>query len=316
MIEVERLHKEYVRGQGKPALADVSFTARSGEVVGLLGPNGAGKTTLLRILAGVLFPSAGTARLCGHDIIAAPRRARAELGYLPEQVPLDGELRVSEYLQFRAAQKGVAAPRQAVAAALDEVGLKEGAERRLIGELSKGLRQRVGLADALLHRPQVLLLDEPTDGLDPNQRRETLGLIKRLGAQHTVVLSTHVLPEVESVCHRVVVLDRGQLVAAGTPSELGARNAGAGQGQLELVCRGDEERLTAALRALPSVAAVQRLHGTKEIQTLRIALAPGAPETTVEELARVVIGIGELRSLQPAPSSLEAVFRFLTTPSA
>jgi ABC-2 type transport system ATP-binding protein len=311
MIEVDKLHKEYLRGQ--PVLRAVSFTASAGEVVGLLGPNGAGKSTLLRILAGVLYPTQGTARLCGHDIVLSPRQARAQIGYLPEQVPVTSELRVGEYLRFRAELKGVPAPRQAVASVLAEVGLSVlGEDRRLLGQLSKGFRQRVGLADALLHRPKVLLLDEPTDGLDPNQRRETLELIRRLGAVHTVLLSTHVLPEVESVCQRIVVLDRGQVVAAGTKEELYARLAVL-DGQLEVVCRGEEPRLRAALQAVPGVRAVHWQAAAEQVQSFRVELEAKTAESATEELARAVLGVGELRALRPAPSSLDAVFRFLTT---
>jgi len=310
MIEVEKLAKEYIRG--RPALADVSFSAGGGEVVALLGENGAGKTTLLRILAGVLFPTAGQARIGGHDVVSASRRARAHIGYLPEQVPLDGELRVEEYLRFRAELKGVADGKSAVAAVLTEVGLGEpGVARRLIGELSKGFRQRVGLADALLHRPKVLLLDEPTDGLDPNQRRETLDLIRRLGrdAGHTVLLSTHVLPEVESICQRAVILARGRIVAAGSTSALKARLSG---GAIELIFRGSLPSLQAALSALPGIAKLEELAHSDDVHTLRVTLAEGSDESVKEQLARVALAQGELRALSPAPSSLETVFRYLT----
>jgi ABC-2 type transport system ATP-binding protein len=316
MIEVAKLSKEYVRG--RPALSDVSFTTRAGEVLGLLGENGAGKTTLLRILAGVLFPTSGTARLHGHDVVRSARKARAEVGYLPEQVPLDLELRVGEYLRLRAELKGVPLPQKAVAAVLDEVGLgSPGDGRRLIGELSKGLRQRVGLADAILHRPKVLLLDEPTDGLDPNQRRETLQLIRRLGETQTVLLSTHVLPEVESICHRVVVLDRGRVAAVGTPAELVLGLAAPRlRGRIELACRGDEALFDKALRELPVVATVERTATAGPVHTFRVELAPDAPESAVEIVARAALSVGELRSLQPAPSDLAAAFRFLTRPAS
>lgn len=323
MIEVENLQKEYVRG--KRALAGVSFSAHAGEVVGLLGINGAGKTTLLRILAGVLFPTAGTARLCGHDILEKGRQARSQCGYLPEQVPIDRELRVGEYLRFRAEQKGVRAPRDAVLAVLKEVGLETPAdERQLVSKLSKGYRQRVGLADALLHRPKVLLLDEPTDGLDPKQRRETLELIRRLGTVfgHTVLLSTHILPEVESICQRVVVLDRGRVIAACTPAELISRlpfgNKDARSQPLEISCRGEADRLRTAMAAVPGVAAVELRTMTEAegLCTFRIELHREATEATAEALARAVVSIGELRALQPTPSSLEAAFHFLTTPAS
>ncbi|HEX8953157.1 MAG TPA: ATP-binding cassette domain-containing protein, partial [Polyangia bacterium] len=179
------------------ALDAVSFEARPGEVLGFLGPNGAGKTTAMRICTGYLQPTSGQVSICGIDVAADPLAARARLGYLPESVPLYPEQRVEEYLSYRAALKGV--PRRERRARIDEalaaVALAP-ERRRVIGQLSKGYRQRVGLADALLHQPDVLILDEPTDGLDPNQRRDTLALIARLGKERTVVLSTHILPEV------------------------------------------------------------------------------------------------------------------------
>lgn len=320
MIEVDTLTKEYVRG--RRALDAISFSAGKGEVVALLGGNGAGKTTLLRILAGVLFPTAGRARIGDHDVVSASQKARAQIGYLPEQVPLDGELRVEEYLHFRAALKGVPSVKLAVDAVLHEVGLGEpGVARRLIGELSKGFRQRVGLADALLHRPKVLLLDEPTDGLDPNQRRETLALIRRLGSDggHTILLSTHVLPEVESICQRAVILDRGHIVAAGTTADLKAR-LNTSRGNIELVVRGPLEPLRAALTAVPGVEKLETVATRDDVHTLRVTLQDAvdeaAHESQKEQLARTALSIGELSALFPSPSSLETVFRYLTEQGA
>jgi ABC-2 type transport system ATP-binding protein len=234
------------------ALDAVSFEARPGEVLGFLGPNGAGKTTAMRICTGYLAPTAGRVDLCGIDVAAAPLAARAHLGYLPESVPLYPEMRVDEYLGYRAALKGV--PPRERRARLDEAvaAVAIGPERRrVIGQLSKGYRQRVGLADALLHRPDVLILDEPTDGLDPNQRRDVLALIGRLGQERTVVLSTHILPEVESVCARVVILDRGRVIAEGRPAELAQSDR-----DLCLVARAAAAPLCAALRAVDGVTDV------------------------------------------------------------
>src|SRR6476646_3688835 len=234
------------------ALDAVSFEARPGEVLGFLGPNGAGKTTAMRICTGYLAPTAGSVSVCGVDVAADPLAARARLGYLPESVPLYPELRVDEYLGYRAALKGV--PRADRRARIDEalaaVALVP-ERRRIIGQLSKGYRQRVGLADALLHRPDVLILDEPTDGLDPNQRRDTLALIAELGKERTVVLSTHILPEVESVCGRVVILDRGRVIAEGRPAELVDAER-----DLRLVARGERDAIVAAVRAVDGVTEI------------------------------------------------------------
>jgi ABC-2 type transport system ATP-binding protein len=307
---------------GTRALHEVSFAARPGEVLGLLGENGAGKTTALRILAGYLKPSAGTAQVAGFDVVDEPLAARAQVGYLPEQVPLPRELRVREYLRYRAELKGVTAPRRALDSLLDEVLAAVGLEReqrRLLAQLSKGYRQRVGLADALLHRPKVLLLDEPTDGLDPNQRREVLQLIARLGQAHAVILSTHVLPEIESVCQRVVILSRGRVAAQGTLAELLARlQVG---GRLEVLARGDQAALLAALQQAPGVAAVKVLPaGEPEAAVHRFVVELTAKHGPAEaqareQVARAVLAAGELRELLAPRSPLDAVFRFLTAAS-
>jgi ABC-2 type transport system ATP-binding protein len=248
-----------------------------------------------------------------------PLLARAQVGYLPEQVPLPRELRVREYLRYRAELKGVPGARLAatVDQVVEEVGLVD-EQRRLISQLSKGYRQRVGLADALLHRPKVLLLDEPTDGLDPNQRRAVLSLIARLGHTHAVILSTHVLPEVESLCQRLVILSRGRVAAMGSLDELlGRLQTG---DRVELSARGERAALHAALAAVPAVRAVQELpapSGDADVHRFRIELA--VAEKTCqgqahEQLARAVLAIGELRELVLARSRLDAVFRFLTAP--
>jgi ABC-2 type transport system ATP-binding protein len=217
VIRVAALTKTYGRaGQGRPpALADVSFQVGRGQIVGLLGPNGAGKTTLMRILTCFVAPTRGTAVIDGCSIADDPRGARRAIGYLPEAVPLPPEMRVIEYLAFRAALKGIARP--ARAGAIDEaIGSTQLGDRRrqIVGTLSRGYRQRVGLADALLGRPPILILDEPTVGLDPNQVQQTRALIAALGRERTIVLSTHVLSEVEALADRVIILHRGKVVAA------------------------------------------------------------------------------------------------------
>jgi ABC-2 type transport system ATP-binding protein len=218
MIKVENLTKRY---PGQTAIQDLNFEVGKGEIMGFLGPNGAGKTTTMRILASFLPPTSGRATIAGYDIFTQSLQARAHLGYMPENVPLYNDMRVTEYLDYRAAIKGV--PHRRVAERLGDLkelcGLKE-VERKLIGALSKGYRQRVGLADALLAEPDLLILDEPTIGLDPNQIRQVRELIKNLGKQHTILLSTHILPEVEMTCSRVIIIHKGRIEACDTPDNL------------------------------------------------------------------------------------------------
>ena len=218
MIKVENLTKRYA---GNTAIKDLSFEVGQGEIMGFLGPNGAGKTTTMRILASFMPPTSGRASVAGFDIFEQSLQARAHLGYMPENVPLYNDMRVTEYLDYRAALKGV--PHRRVAERGGDVkelcGLKE-VEKKIIGTLSKGYRQRVGLADALLHEPDLLILDEPTIGLDPNQIRQVRELIKNLGKQHTILLSTHILPEVEMTCSRVIIIHKGRIEACDTPENL------------------------------------------------------------------------------------------------
>ena len=218
MIEVKDVTKEY---GPFTAVSDLSFSVDAGEILGFLGPNGAGKTTTMRVLTGFFPPSAGTARVAGHDVVAEPLAAKAKTGYLPETPPLYPEMSVVDYVHFVAQIKGVPSVERAekVERALERCSLTE-VRDKLTAKLSKGFRQRVGLAQALVHDPEVLILDEPTAGLDPQQINETRELIKTLGGDHTVILSTHILPEVSMTCDRVVIINRGQLVAQGTPESL------------------------------------------------------------------------------------------------
>ncbi len=218
MIVVEHLTKYY--GE-YPAVRDASFEVARGRVVGFLGPNGAGKSTTMRILAGFLTATGGRARIAGHDVFADPIAVRRNIGYMPESCPLYPELRVSEYLKFRAGLKGLgwSARRQRIDYVIERCWLTD-VRRQLIGTLSKGYRQRVGLADALLADPPVLILDEPTAGLDPAQIRETRKLIRELGTQHTMLLSTHILSEVEMTCDSVVVIYQGRVVEDGTLADV------------------------------------------------------------------------------------------------
>ncbi len=213
MIEAKNLTKEF---PGTRAVDDLSFNIAKGEIVGFLGPNGAGKTTTMRMLTSYFVPTSGKATVAGYDTIQDSLKVRKAVGYLPENNPLYNEMRVKEYLGFRARLKGVG--KGSVAKALELVGLNESG--RIIGHLSKGQKQRVGLADAILHDPEVLILDEPTLGLDPNQVRQVRELISNLAGRKTVILSTHILPEVELMCRRVLIMNMGRLVASGTTAEI------------------------------------------------------------------------------------------------
>ena len=218
MIKVENLTKRYA---GQTAIQNLNFEVGKGEIMGFLGPNGAGKTRTMRILASFMPPTSGRASVAGFDIFEHSLQARAHLGYMPENNPLYNDMRVTEYLDYRAALKGV--PHRRVGERVGDVkelcGLKD-VEKKIIGALSKGFRQRVGLADALLHEPDLLILDEPTIGLDPNQIRQVRELIKNLGKQHTILLSTHILPEVEMTCSRVIIIHKGRIEACDTPENL------------------------------------------------------------------------------------------------
>jgi ABC-2 type transport system ATP-binding protein len=251
MIQVHHLTKYY--GE-YPAIVDVSFEVPTGQIVGFLGPNGAGKTTTMRILTGYLSPTSGRAFIGGLDIFREPVEARRRIGYLPENCPLYPEMRVEEYLRFRAGIKGLgwSRRRQRIAYVLERCWLQD-VRRQLIGTLSKGYRQRVGLADALLAAPPVLILDEPTVGLDPAQIRSTRQLIRELGQEHTILLSTHILSEVEMTCDRVIIIHQGRIAAAGGLEEL-ARQAGQ---EAVLVARVEGAVDAGMLRQLAGVTRVQ-----------------------------------------------------------
>jgi len=295
LIQADQLTRRF----GEATAVDrLDFSIARGEIVGFLGPNGAGKTTTLRMLTCFLPPSAGQALIGGHDCFRDSLAARRLVGYLPEAVPLYPEMRVSEYLSFRSHIKEI--PRnnqkQRIATAVERCGLGD-VHTRIIGQLSRGYRQRVGLADALLHDPPILILDEPTVGLDPNQVRQARELIRALGADHTVLLSTHILPEVEALCGRVLILHRGRLVAEGEPATLKARLTGAGL--LEVQLRGaPPDVLHAALAALDGVLAVQAEPG----ETAPVAPAEPAASPAPDG-ARFTLHIAEGRDLR------EAVFR-------
>jgi ABC-2 type transport system ATP-binding protein len=218
MIEVANLTKRYA---GRTAVSDISFTVGRGEIVGLLGPNGAGKSTTMRILSCYLPATSGTVRIAGLDVVKQSEEVRKRIGYMPENNPMHADMRVREYLKFRARLKGLTRKRsrQRVDVVTEQCGLTQ-VDRRIIGHLSKGYRQRVGLADALVHEPELIILDEPTIGLDPHQIRSVRQLIKGLGKAHTVLISTHILPEAEMTCNRMVIMYEGKILAADTPENL------------------------------------------------------------------------------------------------
>ena len=221
MIEVSELTKRY---PGRTAVNGISFTVARGEIVGFLGPNGAGKSTTMRMLSSFLPGTSGTARIAGYDVFHQPDEVRRRIGYMPENNPLHLDMRVREFLKFRARLKGLGwrRSRSRVDTVLEQCGLTE-VQRRIVGQLSKGYRQRVGLADALVHEPDLIMLDEPTIGLDPHQIRAVRALIKDLARKHTVLLSTHILSEVEMTCSRVLILNRGEIIAADTTANLEKR---------------------------------------------------------------------------------------------
>jgi len=311
MIEARHVTKDY---GSVVAVRDVSFDVAKGEIVGFLGPNGAGKTTTLRMLAGFLGATSGSVKIHGHDIATESLEARAKLGYMPEAAPLYPELRVREYLAFRAALKRV--PRREQASAVDrcleQAAVKDVAETP-IGQLSKGYRQRVALADALVANPPLLILDEPTAGLDPNQIVEVRKLVRELGQSHTILLSTHILPEVEAVCERALVIAGGRIVAEGTIAELQARKRGR---ETRVTVRGDGEKLATAVRAVPGVKEVRaaELAGAPNVVELVLDVLPeaDAEETLERAVAALVAAGGGVRQVSAARASLEAVFAELT----
>ncbi len=310
MIEVQGLTKSY---GAHVALAGVSFRAGTGEIVGLLGPNGAGKTTLMRILSGYLSPTAGCASMAGLDVARESLSVRALLGYLPENAALHHEMRVLEYLRYRAALKGVR--RQQRAALIEQAMLACGIEsvrKRIVGQLSKGYRQRVSLAATLLHEPRILILDEPTVGLDPNQQVEIRGLVRHLGEKRTVLFSTHILSEAEAVCERVVIIDRGRIVADGAPADLAERLRFQ---QLRITAQGDAECMLDALHAVDGV---------------KVEIVTGAPLTRLLLSTEGVVSIGQraaisralvaagavILEMAPVETRLEEIFHRLTAAEA
>ena len=305
MIQVENLTKRYA---GFTAVNQLNFAVAKGEIVGFLGPNGAGKSTTMKILTSYLPATSGTARIAGFDVFAESVEARRRLGYLPENTPLYTDMRVGEYLRYRANLKGVAGGKvkQAVGDVLELCSLRD-VERKLIGALSKGYRQRVGLADALVHDPELLILDEPTIGLDPNQIRQVRELIKNLGGKRTVLISTHILPEVEIMCSRVIVIHKGTIRADDTAENLLKSHRAAGSMRLEATGAANGCEL---LGKLPGVKDVTE-EKDGEYSIFQLKLDANADPT--EDAMRLATGNHwQVRELSRRRPTLEDVFVELT----
>ncbi|MFN4242900.1 MAG: ABC transporter ATP-binding protein [Tepidisphaerales bacterium] len=298
MIEVRELTRRY---GAFTAVDGVTFDVADGEIVGLLGPNGAGKSTTMKMLTCYLPPTSGGARVAGFDVVKQSADVRRQLGYLPENCPLYPDMKVEEYLDFRGRLRRMerADRKRRIAEVMDRCWLTP-VRRRLIGHLSKGYRQRVGLADALLHDPKVLILDEPTVGLDPAQIRETRKLIRELGGRHTVVLSTHILPEVEATCSRVIVIAGGRVVASGTPAELrSGRGLGPAADRQRLVVelRGEAGTAEAVCRSVTGVSGVEVRAATGGCVTLHVVSnGTDVREALAEAVQRAGLRLRELRS--------------------
>jgi len=299
MIEVERLSRRY---HSVLAVDRVSFAVGRGEIVGLLGPNGAGKTTTMRMLTTFLAPTSGRAVLAGHDVLDEPLGVRKNVGYLPENVPLYPEMRVREYLSYRAKLKDV--PRSRRRSAIDGVLERcrlDDVDARVLGHLSKGYRQRVGLAEAMLHDPDILILDEPTSGLDPIQIREVRALIRELGDRHTILLSTHIMSEVEAVCGRVIMIVKGRVAVDDRLDQIQAR------GSIALEVRGPATAIRKALHGVPGVSRVT-LAG-EEAGIARFEVRIEGEADLREALAQRIVGQGwGLRQIDLRRSSLEERF--------
>ena len=307
MIKVENLAKRFGRNL---AVAEATFEVEQGEVVGFLGPNGAGKTTTIRMLTGFLPPTSGLATIDGLDVTLQSVEARRRIGYLPESVPLYRDMRVREYLRFRGQIKGLKGDtlRHRMEEVVERCGL-HGVRRKMIKTLSKGYRQRVGLADALIHDPPLLILDEPTNGLDPNQIRSIRNLIKDLGESHTILLSTHILSEVEMVCDKIVIIDGGKVLASDTPANLVATMRAAGRIIMEV--RANPEQVDRRIAALDEVKKVNHERSRDGWEEFAVLVESGTDGR--ERLARLPREEGwPLRTLHRHDATLEDVFVELT----
>ena len=301
MIEVEGLTKDYGR---RRAVEDLSFRAEKGEILGFLGPNGAGKTTVMRILCGFMPPTAGSAKVAGFDVIEQSLDVRKRVGYLPETVPLYPDMIVFNYLKYMADLRHLKDPEDHVEKVLEIVNMEDRADG-YISNLSKGMRQRIGLAQALLHQPEVLILDEPTIGLDPAQIRDVRELIREIGKERTVMLSTHILSEAQQICDRVLIINKGQIVAEDSPELLQNRLTSARR--IALFVGGDGDGLREILDDVKGVdRVISKANGGFEFETI-----PG--EDVRPQVARAVVSAGyDLLELHSVDISLEEIFLQLT----
>ncbi|HEY9528676.1 MAG TPA: ABC transporter ATP-binding protein [Anaerolineales bacterium] len=305
MIQVNGLTKDY---GARRAIDNLTFDAEQGEIVGFLGPNGAGKTTTMRILTGYMPPTDGTAVVAGYDVVEESLEVRKRVGYLPETVPLYDDMTAIDYLKFMADLRRIPNPEERAYETLEGVNLKERADS-YIGTFSKGMRQRVGLAQALIHRPEVLILDEPTIGLDPAQVVEMRNVIREIGKDRTVLLSTHILSEAQQICDRVLIINKGQIVTEDTPENLQSRLVGAQRVVLRV--RGDSDGLSNKIARVKGVQAVE----AKPDGSVEFEFAAG--EDTRPQVAKAVVQAGyELLELRPVGLSLEEIFLELTRESA
>ena len=312
MIKVKNLTKFY---GNYPAIEDLNFEVQKGEILGFLGPNAAGKTTTMRIITGFMPPTRGTATVAGHDVVERSLDVRRKMGYLPETVPLYTDMTVESYLNFMGTLRGMNQKRIRTRGG-DVIGMCRLGDYRktIIGKLSKGFRQRVGIAQAILHEPEVLVLDEPTIGIDPIQVVETRKLIQDVGREHTVILSTHILPEVSMVCQRVVIIHEGQIMAEDSPKNLAERLQGVERVQVEI--RGPEEQVSNALRKIRGVVDVSVSsaggHDADARSTYFVEAKRGLDLRGT--ISRLVISNGwNLLTIQLISMSLEEIFLKLTT---
>ncbi|HYY68131.1 MAG TPA: ATP-binding cassette domain-containing protein [Terriglobales bacterium] len=316
MIKVKDLKKRYAR---TTAVDGISFEVEKGHIVGFLGPNGAGKTTTMRILTCFLPPTAGTASVAGFDVLEQPLEVKKRIGYLPEAPPIYPEMETAEYLQFVGKLKGLrgAELSKRVDYVSDRCAIGE-VKGKLLGKLSKGYRQRVGLAQAIIHNPDVLILDEPTAGLDPKQINETRELIKGLAGDHTIILSTHILPEVEQTCKQVIIINKGRLVATDSVRNLQARARGAESVLIEVAGRNGSLEVPNVQQKLERVAGVSRVVCTQQVDSRAVFEVDSEKGRLVRgDLARAVVESGwDLNELRPASMSLEEVFLQLTEDEA
>ncbi|MDR3525966.1 MAG: ABC transporter ATP-binding protein [Rhizomicrobium sp.] len=311
MIEIEGLTKRF---GPVTAVAGLSLSVAKGEVLGFLGPNGAGKSTTMKMITGYLAPDAGRVTICGHDIETDTTAAQAVIGYLPEGAPAYGDMTVRQFLGFIAEVRGYcrAEAKARVAAVIEKTDLGPVLEQP-IETLSKGFKRRVGLAQAILHDPPVLIMDEPTDGLDPNQKHSVRGLIQAMAAEKAIIISTHLLEEVDAICTRAVIIDRGSVVADGTPAELLARSRYHNAVTMTLTAS-DAEGVLAKLKALGGVAQVERKTKGNEVQ---LTAFPKSGSLLIEQVSQLASRENwALKELYAEPGRLDEVFRAITTSDA